>query len=84
MNTPLFGMTWAVIVLLIIWWARHMNGRLWLALGLVSLGMFWIGFARADSVPAALGLRIDQALDLIVCGFSMACLIRIQTQARSV
>lgn len=84
LNTPLFGLTWAAIVLCVVWWTRRATGRFWLALALVGLGMFAIGFARADNVPIAFGLRVDQALDLIVCAFSLVCLIRARTQAGSV
>ena len=73
-----------VILVAIIWWARHLKGRFWLALGWASLGMFLIGFACADHVPIVFGLRFDQTLDLIMCGFSLVCLIRARPQTRSV
>ncbi|MCC6614902.1 MAG: prolipoprotein diacylglyceryl transferase [Anaerolineae bacterium] len=84
LNTPLFGLAWAVIILSVLWGTRRTTGRFWLALSLAGLGMFAIGFARADSVPSAFGLRVDQTLDLIVFGFGLACLIRAQRHVTSV
>jgi phosphatidylglycerol---prolipoprotein diacylglyceryl transferase len=64
-NTPLFGMALAVliglIVLLCMWrgWPRF-----WLAVALLSAGMFALGFVRGDASPQWLGLRADQLLDI--------------------
>lgn len=83
LNTPLFGMAWAVLVLLVAWQARQRSGRFWLLLALVSLGMFLIGFVRADSVPVAFGLRVDQVLDMIICGSSAICLMRTHPESKT-
>jgi phosphatidylglycerol:prolipoprotein diacylglycerol transferase len=73
-NTPLYGIVWAsvVFVVYIVWKSpllfteRGIRGEVafWLALTLCALGMFAIGYARADAVPFIAGLRADQWLDL--------------------
>jgi phosphatidylglycerol:prolipoprotein diacylglycerol transferase len=69
-NTQGFGVALAAAVLLlalILLWRGWLRGvRFWLALALMSVGMFVIGFWRGDSVPVAAGLRLDQWLDLVV------------------
>lgn len=84
LNTPGFGMAWAVLVLLVAWRAQNRSGRFWLLLALVSLGMFLIGFARADNTPNVMGVRVDQVLDLIVFGFSAVCLLRARPETKTV
>lgn len=84
LNTPVFGMAWAVLVLLVAWRAQNRGGRFWLLLALVSLGMFLIGFARANNTLIILGLRVDQVLDLIVFGFSAVCLLRARPETKTV
>lgn len=55
LGAVLFG----VVVLL-----RHTRVRLWIALVLLGLGTFGIGFTRGDAVPMVGVLRLDQILDL--------------------
>lgn len=67
-NTQVFGMALGAALLPVMalaaqrGWLR--GRRFWLALALVSAGLFIIGFARADYTPAIAGLRADQWLDL--------------------
>jgi hypothetical protein len=74
-NTPLFGVALAVLVGLVMlacaWrgWAR--GRRVWLALALLSAGMFALGFVRGDSSPILLNLRADQILDLLILAISI-------------
>lgn len=67
-NTQLIGLVLALTVLLItgalIWRGWLAGRRFWLALALLSLGMFGIGFFRADYAVMVAGLRADQWLDL--------------------
>lgn len=79
-NTHLFGIFWSVAVLALAIAAGRaglaQGRRLWLALGLVAIGMFTIGFLRADPVPALAGLRADQWLDAGIAGFCMVLFIK--------
>jgi prolipoprotein diacylglyceryltransferase len=74
-NTALFGMALAVLVglvMLIFTWRGWLTGRrLWLALALLSVGMFAIGFVRGDTSPMLFGFRIDQLLDLGILMISL-------------
>jgi phosphatidylglycerol:prolipoprotein diacylglycerol transferase len=75
-NTPYFGMILSGLVLVIVTlWERRTRGsasrlRFWFALGLLSGGMFVIGFFRGDRTPVMAGLRADQALDLLCVAIS--------------
>ncbi len=79
-NTHLFGIFWSLAVLALVIGAGHaglpQGRRLWLALGLVAVGMFTLGFLRADRVPMLAGLRADQWLDAGIAGFCMALVIK--------
>ena len=74
-NTQLFGLILAVIVLalvgVLLWRGWLPVRRFWLVLALLSLGMFGIGFFRADFAVAIRGLRADQWLDLAVVALSV-------------
>ena len=78
-NTPLFGVALALVVGLIVlacaWrgWAR--GRRLWLALALLSAGMFALGFVRGDYSPNAFNIRVDQLLDIGLFVFSAAAFL---------
>lgn len=67
-NTQVFGMAlaFALLLLSLLLIRRNWlpNRRFWLLLGLLSLGMFVIGFFRADSSPIFASLRTDQWLDI--------------------
>lgn len=83
-NTPLYGVLLAALLLCIVaaWrYAEARRGRstgaaLWLALALLSLGMFAIGYARADMVLMLATLRADQVLDMGVFVVSALMLFR--------
>lgn len=66
-NTPYFGIALCLLgmLLVIVLWRWQDARRFWLVLVLMSLGMFGIGFFRADHTLSAFGLRGDQILDLI-------------------
>lgn len=67
LSTQRFGIVLCSVVLLILvvlFWRRIGVGRrFWIGLALLSLGMFVIGFFRADPVASIAGLRADQVLD---------------------
>lgn len=73
-NTQLFGAALAVLLLLAAAWLprRVRAGHFWLILALLSAGMFFIGFWRADPVPVVFGLRADQVADAVTGGVSLA------------
>ncbi|MFQ3568451.1 MAG: prolipoprotein diacylglyceryl transferase family protein [Aggregatilineales bacterium] len=79
-NTHLFGILWSLAILALVVAARRVglaqHRGLWLALGLVAIGMFTLGFLRADRVPTFAGLRADQWLDAGIAGFGMALFIK--------
>ena len=62
-STQRFGMILALILIPVGLAARG-ERRFWLLLGLLSAGMFAIGFVRGDAVPLVAGLRADQWLDI--------------------
>jgi hypothetical protein len=69
-NTPYFGMGWCLVILLMVittglWKGSANIPRFWYTLGLLSLGMFVIGFFRADHTLLVFGWRGDQVLDMI-------------------
>jgi prolipoprotein diacylglyceryltransferase len=81
LNTPLFGMAWAVVLgllLVALLTRRRREPRpasarpLWGLLALAALGMCAIGGTRADVMPEAGGLRLDQWLDLAAVGAAAA------------
>lgn len=73
-NTPLFGMALAALVgliMLICTGRGWLTGRrFWLALALLSGGMFALGFLRGDAAAHGFGLRADQLLDLGILAIS--------------
>lgn len=81
-NTQVFGMALGAALLPVMalvtrrGWLR--GRRFWLALALVSAGMFAIGFARADYTPAIAGLRADQWLDLVLLALAGWRLLAVQ------
>lgn len=62
-STQRFGVILALILIPVGFVARG-ERRFWLLLGLLSAGMFAIGFVRGDTVPLIGGLRADQWLDI--------------------
>lgn len=78
-NTQVFGMALgaALLPLMALLAARGwLRGRrFWLALALLSAGMFAIGFVRADYAPTLAGLRADQWLDLILMTLALRWLL---------
>jgi len=78
-NTQIFGMALAfVLFLLSIILIRRKwlpNRRFWLLLALLSLGMFVIGFFRADFSPIVAALRADQWLDITFALWGIALTI---------
>lgn len=80
-STQLYGVAWmglALIAALLLMRGERLRGRrFWLTLALASMGMFAIGFWRADPSAFALGLRVDQLLDaLFVLGGVIMALAR--------
>jgi prolipoprotein diacylglyceryltransferase len=83
-NTPLYGVALAALLLCVVALWRCGEGRrglntasaFWLALALLALGMFAIGYARADAVLTLAGLRGDQVLDLGVFAGSVVMMYR--------
>jgi phosphatidylglycerol:prolipoprotein diacylglycerol transferase len=73
-NTQLFGVALALVILVIVallFWRQWLYyRRFWLMLGLLSAGMFLIGFYRGDTVPMVAGIRADQGLDVFVLAVS--------------
>lgn len=78
-NTPLYGALWSGFILAfsILHTARGSRAFLgfWLALALLALGMFVIGYARADVVLAAAALRGDQAFDAALLILALSVVI---------
>lgn len=68
-STQSYGVVWmglTFIAALLMQRVDRLQGRrLWLTLTLASVGMFAIGFWRADPAAFALGLRVDQLLDAL-------------------
>jgi phosphatidylglycerol:prolipoprotein diacylglycerol transferase len=69
-HTQLLGMALAVIAifpaLMLFFRGKGKGRRFWGVLALVSLGMFGLGFLRADAAEIFAGLRQDQWLDLLI------------------
>jgi hypothetical protein len=67
LSTQRFGIALCsavLLILIVLYWRRMAVGRrFWIELALLSLGMFVIGFFRADPVAFLFGLRVDQVLD---------------------
>ena len=55
-------------------WFTHT--RFWLLLALISFVMFWLGFLRGDAMPHLYSLRVDQWLDVLVCGVALVLMGR--------
>jgi len=49
----------------------HTQRLFWCGVAIFSLGMFVIGFFRADAAPTLFGLRADQAGDMLVTGWGI-------------
>jgi phosphatidylglycerol---prolipoprotein diacylglyceryl transferase len=86
-NTPLYGITWASVVFIIVTLTRRIaphpasiDAPFWLTLALLAAGMFGIGYARADLSLVIAGLRADQVLDLIV--FAVTLFLWLRTVVR--
>ena len=75
-NTQLFGLILSALALglaaLLLWRGWLPLRRFWWVLALLSLGMFGIGFFRADFAIMVRGLRADQWLDLAVLALALA------------
>lgn len=78
-NTQFLGMALAVIAAgfagMLCFRNKGQGWRFWGVLALVSVGMFSIGFIRADAGGTLAGLRQDQWLDLLLFVGSCAALI---------
>lgn len=91
-NTPYFGMALCLggflLVLMFMRWRRTsptnaLNHRhFWGVLAFLSLGMFIIGFYRADHSTLIYGLRADQVLDVITGLWSLILALRLPGQHR--
>lgn len=79
-NTQLFGLLLGVFTLffalILVWRDRLRDRRFWLLLTLLSVGMFVLGFLRADFTIMFGGLRADQWLDLGLVFFSLFHVLR--------
>ena len=91
-NTPYFGIALCLLgcllALLSMFWVRKspttLNGRrFWWVLAFLSIGMFVIGFYRADHSYIIDGLRADQILDVIIGIWSVILALRFRGQQRS-
>lgn len=78
-RTQFFGLSLALLGLalaaLLIYRGWLVGLRFWLLLALLSVGMFAIGFVRADFAYVIAGLRADQWLDMLVIILSLLVLI---------
>ncbi len=59
-----FGLVLLALILLITWRGWLPGLRLWLILALTGVGLFFLGFFRADPTPMLLDHRADQVFDL--------------------
>jgi prolipoprotein diacylglyceryltransferase len=92
-NTPYFGIILCLIgcllVFIITLWSRRSpvaslaGRRFWWILAFLSVGMFVIGFYRADHSYMVYGLRADQILDVIMGLWSLVLALRFWGQPRS-
>lgn len=68
LNSQLFGIVWSLLVLAVVALSSKRIGmssvRPWIALALLGLGAFAIGFTRGDAAPVLGTMRLDQMLDL--------------------
>ena len=75
-DTQVIGMAFSIGLLviagLLIVLPFFRRSRFWIVLGLMSLGMFGIGFWRGDYALYADGLRLDQWLDGVMIGVAIA------------
>ncbi len=85
-NTPYFGIVLCLLgILLVIALRRWQDARrFWLVLVVMSMGMFGVGFFRADHTLGAFGLRGDQMLDLITALWGMIVFSRVTSLRRQV
>jgi prolipoprotein diacylglyceryltransferase len=88
-NTPYFGIAlclvgFFIVLLLMLWRRISLNARpFWGLLAFLSVGMFIIGFYRADHTYMIDGLRADQLLDVIMGLWSLILALRLRGQQRS-
>ncbi len=75
-NSQLFGIVLGAILLAMAWLAARLVHRpgvcLWLMMALLGLGVFGIGYTRGEAAPMVGGLRLDQALDLVVAAVGLS------------
>lgn len=75
LNSQLLGIVLGLAVLVVVSrlgrLTRRPGLRFWIALALLGLGTFGIGFTRGDAVPMIGSLRLDQALDLGMVAIGM-------------
>lgn len=75
LNSPGFGTAAAALIIAAVLGlhslVRKEGALIWIALVLIALAQFGIGFTRGDEVPLLGTLRIDQMFDLIVLGIGI-------------
>ncbi len=92
-NTPYFGIVlsllgFLLVLLSVLWRWRSSTSqvtgqRFWWLLALMSVGMFIIGFYRADHTFIIVGLRADQVLDVMIGLWSLVLAVRVRGHKRS-
>lgn len=82
LDLPSLGAGFAILLLAVVLLPTR-RYRFWISLAIFALGMFVIGFFRADYVPVWFGRRADQILDLGVFVFAALALIRLRLRATS-
>lgn len=77
--SPLYGIIASVMVLIVVLvsrrWIKRGDVLMWLALGLLGLAAFGIGFTRGDSMWMVGALRLDQVLDLNIVAISVVMIV---------
>jgi phosphatidylglycerol:prolipoprotein diacylglycerol transferase len=84
-DTPTLGALGGVLLVIlaaaVTWFSRWPGTRrLSLMIALCSLGMFVLGFIRADAMPIVAGLRVDQWFDLGLCILAAVVLFIIESR----
>ncbi len=92
-NTPYFGIVLCLLgfllLLISMLWTRRRSTislkvrRFWWLLTFLSVGMFIIGFYRADHTYIIDGLRADQLLDVMIGVWSLVLALRVRNPQRS-
>ncbi len=75
LNSPGFSTAAGVVILTAVFGLRALirkeGALVWIALALIGLAQFGIGFTRGDEVPPLGTLRLDQMFDLLMLGLGL-------------